>query len=67
VTDLRQQLKDITPYKPIPYRDGCKNQRTYDEPFEDSVGNKAIVTRVDYIDKKGKQITGYLLRIKWIK
>lgn len=61
----------MTPHYPLPYRkeDGVYNTVTaiWTEPFEDSVGNRAEVTYVDYMDKKGKTIKRYPLRFKWLE
>ena len=53
------------PYIPIPYRPPNKVVRKYDEPYIDDVGNKAMITYVDYIDKKKKLIESYVMFIKW--
>jgi len=55
------------PYKPVPYREGNKVLRIYDVPFVDSVGNKALVTKCDFLDKKGNTNEGYDLRVKWLE
>lgn len=60
-------LDNITPYYPLPYRKGNKVIRKYEEPFEDSAGNKADITYVDYEDKKGKLVQRFCLYIKWRK
>ena len=53
-------------YTPIPFRKPNKIVKKYTEPFEDLVGNKAIITCVDYIDKKKKIVENYVLYVKWI-
>lgn len=53
-------------YTPIPFRKGNKLLRKYIEPFVDCVGNKAMITYCDYIDKKGKTILRYTLYVKWV-
>lgn len=55
----------IVPYVPIPFRKPNKFVRKYDKPFIDGVGNKAIITYVDYTDKKKNLIEGYVMYIKW--
>ena len=54
------------PYNPVPFRDGCKIVRIYEVPFTDSVGNRAVITKVDFFDKKGREILAYTLRVKWV-
>ncbi len=53
------------PHVPTPYRVGTKIIRKFEVAFEDRIGNKAIMTKVDYTDKKGKLIENYLLHVKW--
>ena len=55
----------ITPYYPVPFRKPNKIVRTYEEPFEDRSGNKAMITYADYKDKKGKLVTRFVLWVKW--
>ena len=54
-------------YRPIPYRQGCKILAKWDEDFDDGEGHTAIVTKVNYINPKGKTIKGYILYTKWNK
>ena len=58
--------KKAKPYKPQPFRDGNTVQRIYEENFVDAIGNKAIITKCDYKDKKNKLVEAYDLRVKWI-
>lgn len=58
-------MNKIRPYLPTPYRDGCKIIKTYTLPFEDSVGNKADITYIDYTDKKGKLHEAHIMYVKW--
>lgn len=53
-------------YKPVPYRDGTKIIKKYTEPFTDRSGNNAVLTKVDYLDKKNKINEGYVLHVKWL-
>lgn len=54
-----------TKYIPTPFRPGYKILRKYTEQFEDRVGNKAELTLIDYVDKKGKEVLRYVFTIKW--
>lgn len=64
----KQQNK---PYKTTPYKDGCTNQVEYDTLDiygSDSVHKfYAVTTRCDYVDKKGCEHIGHVLRVKWIE
>ena len=62
---MDDDLENIVPYHTLPYREGNKVLRKYVEDFEDSVGNKANITYVDYEDKKGKLVEKFCLYIKW--
>ena len=53
------------PYIPIPYRKGNKFLKKYENPFVDRAGNRAMITYMDYIDKKGKLVEGYVFCVKW--
>lgn len=55
------------PYQPLPFRKGCKVLRLYEEPFTDRIGNKAIIAKADFIDKKGKEVLGHTLYVKWLE
>ncbi len=63
---IEKEEKEIIPYVTNPYRDGCKNQVEYQVDFTDAVGNKAIITKCDFINKKNKQVTGYVLFVRWL-
>tara|TARA_R110000851_G_scaffold72413_21_gene160502 strand:- start:1752 stop:1961 length:210 start_codon:yes stop_codon:yes gene_type:complete len=62
---IDDEEKEITPYYPEPYRSGNKVVSSYDLPFTDRAGNNAMITYVDYINKKGKLIEKYVMFIKW--
>ena len=49
----------------MPFRDGHKLIRLYEEEFVDKMGNEAIITKADFFDKKGKEVLGYTLYVKW--
>ena len=59
--------KKIVPYYPLPYRPGTGNKviRKYEEDFVDKAGNTAIITYVDYTDKKGRLVEKFVLHVKW--
>lgn len=63
-----KQKKEIKkePYYPTPYKKGNKLIRLHDKPFTDKIGNKAIITYADFIDKKGKEVLDYTLFVKWL-
>lgn len=54
-------------YTPIPFRKPNKIVDKYEKPFVDDVGNKAMITYVDYIDKKKRLVEGYVMYVKWDK
>ncbi|MCK5020106.1 MAG: hypothetical protein KAS32_23835 [Candidatus Peribacteraceae bacterium] len=56
----------IKPYYPLPYKPGNKVIRKYIETFNDGAGNKALITKVDYTDKKGRTIVGFTLFVRWV-
>lgn len=63
------KIKDkIKPHQPTPYKEGCSQQREYEELtlYGDKHKFPAITTYCDYVDKKGKFVEKYLLRVKWI-
>jgi len=62
----KEVQKKKTPYKPQPYKDGNTVVKLYDEPFTDQMGNKAMITKCDFLDKKQKLTEGYVLHVKWI-
>ncbi len=62
----KQDKTKKPPYKPLPYREGNTVIKTYEVDFVDSVGNKAVITRCDFVDKKKNTHIGYDLRIKWL-
>lgn len=49
----------------MPFRDCCKLIRLFEEDFMDRIGNEAVITKADFLDKKGKEVLGYTLYIKW--
>lgn len=67
VNKLMKKEKKLKPYFITPHKEGNKLVDTYEEDYQDRNGNKAIITKCNYIDKKGKLIKGYTLRIKWLE
>ena len=61
-----KQVK-IKPYTPLPFRDGNKIVKRYVVDFVDRIGNRAIITKLDYTNNKGKLIEDYTLFVRWIK
>jgi len=55
----------MKPFIPIPFRQGNKIIRKYIEPLDDGAGHVAIVTKIDYRDKKGKRVNGFVMFVKW--
>lgn len=53
-------------YRPLPFREGNKIVRKYTEDFVDKVGNKAKLTKLDYLNK-GRLIKGFILTVEWKK
>lgn len=53
------------PYLPVPFRSGNVVTKRYEEPFIDPVGNRATITKVNFINNKGKLTEGYTLYVKW--
>ncbi len=54
------------PYIPFFLRDGNKIIKQYEEDFVDKVGNRAIITYIDYEDKKGKVFERIVRYVKWL-
>lgn len=52
-------------YKPLPFRDGNKVLRKYERDFVDPVGNQAVITLVDFEDKKGVLHEEHTLYVRW--
>ncbi len=55
------------PFIPFFLRDGNKIIKQYEEDFVDSVGNRAIITYIDYQDKKGKVLERIVRYVKWLE
>ena len=51
---------------PAPYKPGCKIIKKWEEPFEDKVGNKAIITKVNFTNSKGRLIEDFTMFVRWL-
>lgn len=58
--------KVIKPKPHIPYylAEGNIVQKKWREPFVDKVGNKATLTKVEIVTKKGK-LVDYVIQVEW--
>lgn len=54
----------ITPHVPFYKQAGCIVVREWETPFMDRSGNTAILTNIEYTDKKGK-LHQSVIRVKW--
>lgn len=64
---MKKQRNKIKPYKTTPYREGCHSQKEYVLPFKDDVGNTALITYCDFVNKKGVLVEGHVLFVKWVE
>lgn len=64
--EWQKYLESIEPYIPLPFTSGFQIIKEYQEEFEDVIGNKAIISYVDFKDKKGKVSERFVMRVKWI-
>lgn len=58
------KVNKIIPHVPYYLADGNTVIRKWTEPFVDRVGNKATLTKVEVLTKKGK-LVGYTIQVKW--
>lgn len=58
------KVNKIVPHIPYYLAEGNVVQSKWTEPFVDRVGNKAELTKVEVITKKGK-IVEYTIQVKW--
>ena len=58
-------MSDTPIYLPFYCAEGNKILEAWEEPFEDRLGNKATLTIVKYLTKKGKihEVVG---QVKWV-
>lgn len=54
----------ITPHIPYYLAEGNIIQKKWKEPFVDRAGNRAILTKVEVLTKKGK-IVEYVIQVHW--
>lgn len=54
----------IVPHIPYYLAEGNVVQKKWKEPFVDRVGNKAILTKVEVLTKKGKLVE-YTIQVAW--
>lgn len=58
--------KPIVPFLPYYCSNGNLVIRMWDEPFEDRNGNKAMLTKLVYKDKKGKISDEIVSIVRWV-
>lgn len=58
------RIVKITPHIPYYLSEGSIVQKKWKEAFVDRVGNKAILTKVEVLTKKGK-VVDYVIQVKW--
>lgn len=61
---LCAKIIKVKPHIPYYLAEGSVVQKRWREPFVDRVGNKAILTKVEVLTKKGK-IVDYVIQVKW--
>jgi len=54
----------VIPHIPFYKQNGSVVIREWQEDFEDRLGNKAVLTHIEYKDKKNK-ISTAVIRVKW--
>ena len=62
---LSEDLRNVKPFRPLPFRKGNTVHKVYEEDYICKVGWRGKATYVDWTDKKGKLHTKHFLRIKW--
>lgn len=58
------RIVKITPHVPYYLSEGNVVQKKWREPFVDRVGNRAEITKVEVLTKKGK-IVEYTIQVAW--
>ena len=58
------RIVKIIPHIPYYLAEGNIVQKKWKEPFVDRVGNKAILTKVEVVTKKGKLVE-FIIQVKW--
>lgn len=62
--DSDDDLKKIVPYIPFYKQAGCKVVRDWETYFVDRNGNEAILTHIEYLDKKQKPHE-VIIKVRW--
>lgn len=58
--------KRIVPFLPYYSSNGNIVLKEWQEPFEDRLGNRAILTKIVYRDKKGKISDEIVSKVRWV-
>lgn len=58
------KVNKVVPHIPYYLSEGNVVQSKWKEPFVDRVGNKAILTKVEVLTKKGK-LAEYTIQVAW--
>lgn len=58
------RIVKIIPHIPYYLAEGNVIQKKWKEPFVDRVGNKALLTKVEVLTKKGKLVE-FIIQVKW--
>lgn len=58
------RIVKIIPHIPYYLAEGSIVQKKWKEPFVDRVGNKATLTKVEVLTKKGKLVE-YTIQVRW--
>lgn len=61
---LAGKVHKVIPHIPYYKADGNTVVREWEEEFEDRMGNKATITKVEFLTKKGK-LNETVIRVKW--
>lgn len=61
---MNMEIVKITPHIPYYLAEGNVVQKKWTEPFVDRVGNKAELTKVEVLTKKGK-VVDYVIKVQW--
>lgn len=64
VGPLCGKVNKIIPHVPYYLSEGNVVQNKWKEPFVDIVGNKAVLTKVEVLTKKGK-LVDYVIQVAW--
>lgn len=61
---MTMRVIKIIPHIPYYLAEGNVVQSKWREPFVDRVGNKATLTKVEVLTKKGKLVE-YIIQVRW--